>query len=112
MADDLLKITIGDLLDRQAARFGDHDALIHVEHRRLLHRPLSHLRLLRTRYIACIERDISRLLSGRKSQFGCARISALRYWLYAENRSRSSAVQSPSRLTSSAKRPPCSSIWA
>ena len=32
MADDLLKITIGDLLDRQAARFGDHDALIHVEH--------------------------------------------------------------------------------
>jgi fatty-acyl-CoA synthase len=32
MADDLLKITIGDLLDRQAARFGDRDALIHVEH--------------------------------------------------------------------------------
>src|SRR5215213_3346039 len=30
--DDLLKITIGDLLDRQAARFGDRDALIHVEH--------------------------------------------------------------------------------
>ena len=32
MADDLLKITIGDLLDRQAARFGERDALIHVEH--------------------------------------------------------------------------------
>jgi fatty-acyl-CoA synthase len=32
MADDLLKITIGELLDRQAARFGDRDALIHVEH--------------------------------------------------------------------------------
>jgi fatty-acyl-CoA synthase len=32
MSDDLLKITIGDLLDRQAARFGDRDALIHVEH--------------------------------------------------------------------------------
>src|SRR6266542_4719810 len=32
MADDLLKITIGDLLDQQAARFGDRDALIHVEH--------------------------------------------------------------------------------
>src|SRR5215213_879377 len=30
--DDLLKITIGDLLDRQAARFGERDALIHVEH--------------------------------------------------------------------------------
>src|SRR5215212_11138162 len=32
MADDLLKITIGDLLDRQARRFGDHDALVHVEY--------------------------------------------------------------------------------
>jgi fatty-acyl-CoA synthase len=32
MADNLLKITIGDLLDRQAARFGDRDALVHVEH--------------------------------------------------------------------------------
>src|SRR5262249_33360835 len=32
MADDLLKTTIGDLLDRQAERFGDRDALIHVEH--------------------------------------------------------------------------------
>jgi fatty-acyl-CoA synthase len=32
MTDNLLKITIGDLLDRQAARFGDHDALVHVEH--------------------------------------------------------------------------------
>src|SRR4051812_32851988 len=32
MTDDLLKITIGDLLDRQAARFGDRDALVHVEH--------------------------------------------------------------------------------
>src|SRR3954447_21831475 len=30
--DDLLKITIGDLLDRQVARFSDRDALIHVEH--------------------------------------------------------------------------------
>ncbi len=32
MADDLLKTTIGDLLDRQAERFGGRDALIHVEH--------------------------------------------------------------------------------
>ncbi len=32
MADDLLKITIGDLLDRQAERFGARDALVHVEH--------------------------------------------------------------------------------
>jgi fatty-acyl-CoA synthase len=32
MADDLLKTTIGDLLDRQAERFGERDALIHVEH--------------------------------------------------------------------------------
>jgi fatty-acyl-CoA synthase len=32
MADDLLKITIGDLLDRQAERFGERDALVHVEH--------------------------------------------------------------------------------
>src|SRR4051794_156445 len=32
MDDNLLKITIGDLLDRQAARFGDLDALVHVEH--------------------------------------------------------------------------------
>ncbi|MBK9712803.1 MAG: AMP-binding protein [Kouleothrix sp.] len=32
MAGDLLKTTIGDLLDRQAARFGERDALIHVEH--------------------------------------------------------------------------------
>src|SRR5918911_3992572 len=32
MTDDLLKITIGDLLDRQAARFSDHDALVHIEH--------------------------------------------------------------------------------
>src|SRR5829696_1547508 len=30
--DDLLKITIGDLLDWQAARFGARDALVHVEH--------------------------------------------------------------------------------
>jgi fatty-acyl-CoA synthase len=30
--DDLLKITIGELLDRQAARFGEREALIHVEH--------------------------------------------------------------------------------
>src|SRR5688500_14107868 len=32
MADDLLKITIGDLLDRQAERFRARDALVHVEH--------------------------------------------------------------------------------
>jgi fatty-acyl-CoA synthase len=32
MADDLLKTTIGDLLDRQAERFGTRDALVHVEH--------------------------------------------------------------------------------
>ncbi|HEX5689643.1 MAG TPA: AMP-binding protein, partial [Roseiflexaceae bacterium] len=32
MADDLLKITIGDLIDRQAERFGERDALIHTEH--------------------------------------------------------------------------------
>src|SRR5215475_835612 len=32
MADDLMKITIGDLLDRQAKRFGARDALVHVEH--------------------------------------------------------------------------------
>jgi len=32
MAGELLKSTIGDLLDRQADRFGDRDALIHVEH--------------------------------------------------------------------------------
>ena len=32
MADNLLKITIGDLLDRQAARFGACDALVHVAH--------------------------------------------------------------------------------
>src|SRR6476620_4157608 len=32
MADTLLKITIGDLLDRQPARFGERDALVHVEH--------------------------------------------------------------------------------
>jgi fatty-acyl-CoA synthase len=32
MADDLLKTTIGDLLDRQAEHFGERDALIHVEH--------------------------------------------------------------------------------
>src|SRR4029079_3800846 len=32
MADNLLKITIGDLLDRQVARFGARDALVHVEH--------------------------------------------------------------------------------
>src|SRR6185295_17217274 len=32
MADDLLKTTIGDLLDRQAERFGERDALVHVEH--------------------------------------------------------------------------------
>jgi fatty-acyl-CoA synthase len=32
MADDLLKITIGDLIDRQAERFGERDALVHVEH--------------------------------------------------------------------------------
>jgi fatty-acyl-CoA synthase len=32
MASQLLKTTIGDLLDRQAERFGDRDALVHVEH--------------------------------------------------------------------------------
>src|SRR5919197_3729349 len=32
MADDLLKITIADLLDRQATRFGDRDALVHLDH--------------------------------------------------------------------------------
>jgi fatty-acyl-CoA synthase len=32
MMDDLLKTTVGDLLDRQALRFGERDALIHVEH--------------------------------------------------------------------------------
>jgi fatty-acyl-CoA synthase len=32
MADDLLKTTIGDALDRQAERFGERDALIHVDH--------------------------------------------------------------------------------
>ncbi|MFL5806469.1 MAG: AMP-binding protein, partial [Roseiflexaceae bacterium] len=32
MADDLLKTTIGDLLDRQTERFGARDALVHVEH--------------------------------------------------------------------------------
>src|SRR5262245_37797935 len=32
MTDNLLKITIGDLLDRQTARFGERDALVHVEH--------------------------------------------------------------------------------
>src|SRR6266516_768216 len=32
MADDLLNITSGDLLDRQAERFGERDALVHVEH--------------------------------------------------------------------------------
>jgi fatty-acyl-CoA synthase len=32
MTDNLLKITIGDLLDRQAQRFGDRDALVHVQH--------------------------------------------------------------------------------
>ena len=32
MAGKLPKITIGDLLDRQTARFGDRDALVHVEH--------------------------------------------------------------------------------
>jgi len=32
MTDELLKITIGDLLDSQAERFGDRDALVHVEH--------------------------------------------------------------------------------
>jgi fatty-acyl-CoA synthase len=32
MNDNLLKITIGDLLDRQAERFGARDALVHVEH--------------------------------------------------------------------------------
>jgi fatty-acyl-CoA synthase len=32
MADDLLKMTIGDLLDRQAERFGERDALVHVDH--------------------------------------------------------------------------------
>jgi fatty-acyl-CoA synthase len=32
MANNLLKITIGDLLDRQAARFGDLDALVHVDY--------------------------------------------------------------------------------
>ena len=32
MNDTLLKTTLGDLLDRQAARFGDRDALVHIEH--------------------------------------------------------------------------------
>jgi fatty-acyl-CoA synthase len=32
MIDNLLRTTIGDLLDHQAARFGTRDALIHVEH--------------------------------------------------------------------------------
>lgn len=32
MSDGLLKITIGDLLDRQAARFGPRDALVHTDH--------------------------------------------------------------------------------
>src|SRR6476469_8888134 len=32
MIDNLQKITIGELLDRQTARFGDRDALVHVEH--------------------------------------------------------------------------------
>jgi fatty-acyl-CoA synthase len=32
MADDLLKITIGDLIDRRTERFGERDALIHTEH--------------------------------------------------------------------------------
>jgi fatty-acyl-CoA synthase len=32
MTDDLLKTTIGDLLDRQAERFGGRGALVHVEH--------------------------------------------------------------------------------
>ncbi len=32
MANNLLQITIGDLLDRQTARFGDLDALVHVEY--------------------------------------------------------------------------------
>jgi fatty-acyl-CoA synthase len=32
MSDGLLKTTIGDLLDRQAERFGERDALVHVEH--------------------------------------------------------------------------------
>jgi fatty-acyl-CoA synthase len=32
MADNLLKTTIGDLLDRQAERFGERDALVHIEH--------------------------------------------------------------------------------
>jgi fatty-acyl-CoA synthase len=32
MSNNLLKIPIGDLFDRQAARFGDRDALVHVEY--------------------------------------------------------------------------------
>ena len=28
------RLTIGELLDRQAEQFGDNDALIHVDHRR------------------------------------------------------------------------------
>lgn len=32
MAVQLLKTTIGDLLDRQAERYPDHEALVHVEH--------------------------------------------------------------------------------
>src|SRR5262245_37193871 len=32
MAGDLLKTTIGDLLDRRAERSGARDALVHVEH--------------------------------------------------------------------------------
>src|SRR6476659_5524410 len=32
MTNNLLKITIGDLLDRQAERFGERDALVHLEH--------------------------------------------------------------------------------
>ncbi len=32
MAEELLDLTLGDLLDRQAERFGSRDALVHVEH--------------------------------------------------------------------------------
>lgn len=32
MSAELLKTTIGDLLDRQADRFGDHEALVHTDH--------------------------------------------------------------------------------
>jgi hypothetical protein len=41
--------------------------LVDLEHRRLAERPLAHLDLLQTRYIATLQRDISRLEAARKS---------------------------------------------